>query len=143
ALDVCDRVTPQSEYEAKFSLQHTAAAAITDGRIDFTSFDAAARQRLADMAARVEIASEPPYAQRYPVAWGAEVAVHLDDGSEFSASREHAFGDPENPLDESAMRAKAKMLLEYGGVSAPDDFIDAILSLADDAPLPDLPPMEH
>lgn len=143
ALDVCDRVAPRSEYEAKFSLQHTAAAALTDGRIDFASFDPAARERLADTAARVEIAATAPYVQRYPTAWGAEVAVHLEDGSELSASREHAYGDPENPLDESAMRAKATMLLDYGGVAAPAKFIDAVLALAEDGALPDLPPVQR
>lgn len=143
ALDVCDRVAPRSEYEAKFSLQHTAAAAVTDGHIDFSSFDAAARERLAATAARVEIAATAPYVLRYPTAWGAEVAVHLDDGSELHASREHAFGDPENPLDEGAMRAKAAMLLQYGGVAAPAAFIDAVLALADDASLPDLPPVQQ
>jgi 2-methylcitrate dehydratase PrpD len=143
ALDVCDRVAPRSEYEAKFSLQHTAAAALTDGRIDFASFDPAARERLADTAARVEIAATSPYVQRYPTAWGAEVAVHLEDGSELSASREHAYGDPENPLDESAMRAKAAMLLEYGGVTAPAKFIDTVLALAEDGALPDLPPVQR
>jgi len=140
ALDVCDRVAPHSEYEAKFSLQHTAAAALQDGRIDFASFDPAARRRLAEAAAHVEIAADEPYAGRYPIAWGAKVTVHLSDGTELSAAREHAYGDPENPLDETAMRAKAAMLLEYGGVATPAKFIDAILALADDAALPDLPP---
>ncbi|QDO99078.1 MmgE/PrpD family protein [Ferrovibrio terrae] len=142
ALDVCDRVAPRSEYEAKFSLQHTAAAALTDGHVDFASFDPAARDRLAATAARVEIIAAPPYVRRYPVAWGAEVTVQLDDGSELSASREHAYGDPENPLDQSAMRAKATMLLEYAGIAAPAKFIDAVLALAEDAALPDLPPVQ-
>ncbi len=141
ALDVCDRVAPRSEYEAKFSLQHTAAAALTDGHVDFASFDPAARERLAATAARVEITSAAPYTGRYPTAWGAGVTVRLDDGSELSASREHAYGDPENPLDENAMRAKAAMLLEFGGVAAPAKFIDAVLALAENAALPDLPPL--
>jgi 2-methylcitrate dehydratase PrpD len=140
ALDVCDRIAPRSEYEAKFSLQHATAAAITDGRVDFASFDAAARDRLAATAARVEIAAAPPYAQRYPAAWGAQIDVSLDDGTELTAGRDHAFGDPENPLDETAMRAKASMLLAHGGIAKPDAFIDAILALAENAALPDLPP---
>ena len=139
ALDVCDRVSPQSEYEAKFSLQHTAAAAIRDGKVDFTSFDPAARQRLAGDAARVSIAAAEPYRSRYPDAWGAKVTAYLGDGATVTAEREHAFGDPENPLDDAAMRAKAKMLLEFGGVADADGFISAILALADDGPLPALP----
>lgn len=140
ALDVCDRVAPRSEYEAKFSLQHTAAAAVLDGRIDFASFDAPARQRLAETAVRVEIAAAPPFMQRYPAAWGAHISVKLDDGSELSAEREHAFGDPENPLDAAAMRAKAAMLLDYGKIAAPEAFIESVLALAEDGPLPALPP---
>lgn len=142
ALDICDRAAPRSEYEAKFSLQHTAAAALTDGHVGFASFSPASRDRLAATAARVEVIVAIPYVQRYPVAWGAEVAVQLDDGSELSASREHAYGDPENPLDESAMRAKATMLLEYAGVAAPAKFIDAVLALAEDAIVPDLPAVQ-
>lgn len=139
ALDVCDRVSPQSEYEAKFSLQHTAAAAIHDGKVDFASFDAPARARLAEAAGRVSIASTEPYRSRYPQAWGARVTAHLGDGAAIVAEREHAFGDPENPLDDNAMRAKARMLLEFGGLREPDSFITTVLALADDGPLPTLP----
>ncbi len=139
ALDVCDRIAPQSEYEAKFSLQHTAAAAIHDGKVDFASFDAPARARLSEAASRVVIAAEEPYRSSYPRAWGARVTARLGDGSSIVAERTHAFGDPENPLDDAAMRAKARMLLEFGGVQKPDSFIDAVLALADDGPLPALP----
>jgi 2-methylcitrate dehydratase PrpD len=140
ALDVCDRPTPDSEYAAKFSLQHTAAAALVDGRVDFASFDAAARQRLAADTRRVTIEAAAPFVDNYPVAWGAKVSVRLGDGTQLEAERRHAFGDPENPLDDRAMKAKATMLLQFGGIARPERFIDAILSLADDGPLPDLPP---
>jgi len=139
ALDVCDRSAPQSEYEAKFSLQHTAAIAITDGKVDFSSFDASTRLRMAALAAKTTIAAVAPFAGRYPRAWGARVTATLDDGSEVTAEREHAFGDPENPLDDAAMRAKARMLLGFGGIAEPGAFIDAVLAMADDAPLPVLP----
>lgn len=140
ALDVCDRVAPRSEYEAKFSLQHTAAASLTDGHIDFASFDPPARARHAATAALVDIETASPFAQRYPKAWGAHISVKLDDGTELSTEREHAFGDPENPLDDAAMRAKAAMLLTHGGIAAPAAFIESVLALADNAPLPALPP---
>lgn len=139
ALDVCDRSAPQSEYEAKFSLQHTAAAAITDGRVDFASFDPQGRSRHADLAGRTAIAADAPFAGRYPQAWGARVTATLGDGSELSAERTHAFGDPENPLDETAMRSKARMLLDFAGIADPAAFIEAVLAMADGAPLPALP----
>ena len=37
------------------------------------------------------------------------------------------------------MRAKAAMLLEYGGIAQPQRFIDAVFALAEDAPIPELP----
>lgn len=139
ALDVCDRIAPQSEYEAKFSLQHTAAAAISDGKVDFASFDQAARSRLAAQAATVTIEAAEPFLTRYPKAWGARVTARLGDGAELMAEREHALGDPENPLDEAAMRGKAAMLLEFGGVADVAGFIDSVMALTDNAPLPSLP----
>jgi len=139
ALDVCDRSRPDSEYAAKFSLQHTAAAALQDGQVNFGSFDPAARQRLAPLAATVSLESAAPFADSYPRAWGAKVSAWLDDGTELSAERQHAFGDPENPLDEIAMRDKATMLLQFGGIAAPAAFIDAVLQLAGNGPLPALP----
>jgi len=42
ALDVCNRPTPDSQYEAKFSLYHTVAAALEYGKVDFDSFDSQA-----------------------------------------------------------------------------------------------------
>jgi len=139
ALDVCDRIAPDSEYAAKFSLQHTVAAALQDGQVNFDSFDPAARQRLAPLAATVSLDAAAPFVAAYPRAWGAQVNAWLDDGTALSAEREHAFGDPENPLDDAAMRDKATMLLQFGGIAAPQLFIDAILALAGDGPLPSLP----
>lgn len=143
ALDVCDRPLPQSEYEAKFSLQHCVAAALADGRADFASFDPAARDRLAGLRAKARIAAEDPFASAYPAAWGARVSVTLDDGSEIHAERRHAYGDPENPLDETAMRSKARMLLDFAAIDAPEATIEAVLGLAKGLPLPILPFFSH
>jgi len=140
ALDVCDRPNPQSEYEAKFSLQHCVAAALQGGNPDFTSFTPAARDRFAELRSIVQIKAGAPYLQAYPAAWGASVQVALDDGTLLEAERRDAFGDPENPLDEDAMRRKAAMLFAHGGlaIEAPH-LTDSILALAEDGPLPRLP----
>ena len=52
ALALCDNAAPTSEYEAKFSLQHCAAAALSDGAVTLGSFDGPARARLALLASR-------------------------------------------------------------------------------------------
>ena len=138
AMDLCDRPVPDSEYAAKFSLQHCTAAALSLPLVEFASFDAPARRDLADLRMRIECRVADRFAAAYPQDWGSAVTVTLTDGAELVAERRHAKGDPEAPLDAAAMRTKAVMLLRHGGVAEPDAVIDGILALADDAPLPAL-----
>ncbi len=138
ALDVCDRADPQTEYQAKFSLQHTIAAALSDGAIMFDSFDEAARARLAGMRARVHAARDADVAGRYPAHWGVQLAVTLADGTTLTATRIDAKGDPEMRMSRDEMVAKAAMLMRLGGITQAQPLIDAILALAGDGPLPAL-----
>ena len=137
ALDVCNRPTPDSEYEAKFSLYHTVAAALEYGKVDFNSFDSKARTDLADMRTRVTVNAAEPWNSNYPVSWGARVSVSTASGSRHSSERHGARGDPEHALDEQEMIEKARMLLKLADMddSVADQFIDGILQLAngDDA----------
>lgn len=138
ALDVCNRPISKSEYEAKFSLQHTVAAALLNDKVDFAAFNEEGRARAAALALRVTPSVEEPYRSAYPISWGAKVCVILKDGSELVATRQNAKGDPEAPLNHAEMVDKAKMLLVHGGVPEPERVIDGILGLAQDGPLPDL-----
>lgn len=138
ALDVCNRPVATSDYEAKFSLQHSVAAALLYPKVDFDAFGAAARSRCADLALRVGVRADEPYRSAYPRAWGARVRLTLTDGSELVAMRENAKGDPEAPLSTDQMVAKARMLLEHGGVRDPERIIGGVLGLASGGVLPDL-----
>lgn len=139
ALDVCDRPQPQSDYEAKFSLQHCVAVALTQEAVHFASFDEATRAALSDLRARVQLRCAEPYASAYPQAWGGALHVILRNGECLTVRRTHAKGDPEAPLSPVELIAKARMLMSYGAVPEPDRLIDAILALSDDAALPLLP----
>jgi 2-methylcitrate dehydratase PrpD len=138
AIDVCDRPVVQSDYEAKFSLQHTAAAALSFPEVDFAAFGAAARQSCASRAARVRIETVDPWASAYPVHWGGKVRIRLANGTELETKRTDAKGDPEAPLSREEMVEKATMLLRHGGIENPAPLIDAILGLAASPALPDL-----
>ncbi len=116
ALDVCDRPLPETAYQAKFSLQHTVAQALTQGAIGFESFDAAAREALQAGSVPVTLAVGQGFAQAYPGAWGARLVVRMTDGRSFSAETEQALGDPAKPLDREAVVAKARRLLALGQV---------------------------
>jgi 2-methylcitrate dehydratase PrpD len=116
ALDVCDYPAPETEYQAKFSLYHTAAIAILDGVVGLDSFDAEARQRSEHLRRETRVTVANPYASSYPVSWGAEVTVQTESGASFKISRKDCKGDPELALDNDEMRLKAMGLLGYGGL---------------------------
>jgi 2-methylcitrate dehydratase PrpD len=136
ALDICDRPAPQTDYEAKFSLQHCVAAALAREEVDFAAFNAAARNKLADLRVRVSLRIAEPYASAYPHCWGSAVTIVNQNSARLHAQRTHAKGDPEAALSRAEMIGKAEGLLEYGSVREPQALIAAILALADDGPLP-------
>ena len=137
AVNVCNRVQPGSLYEAKFSLQHCAVAALSEGKIDFDSFASGARQRYTNTTKLVNVSVADQYETAYPDAWGASVSVELENGDVLHAGRTKCKGDPDMPIDRQALIDKAKMLMAYGGMDAPESesLIDNLLALATDKKL--------
>ena len=128
-LDVCDKPTPETLYEAKFSLQHCVSVAILDGQVGFDAFESDARQRVAKMAMKISLERNEEIEKAYPNAWGAEVKVKLTNGKEFSVRRKHAKGDPDAPLSPTEFKEKATMLFRFGGVYEPEAWVERILEL--------------
>ncbi|MET3579846.1 2-methylcitrate dehydratase PrpD [Mesorhizobium robiniae] len=137
ALDVCDRPTPEDPYSAKFSLQHTVAIALADGRVDQASFDADSRQRMVGGRKKVKVELAPSIDAAYPESWGAEVIVETASGRRLSAARHDAKGDPDNPVTAAELSQKARTQLVAGGATQAraDDLIAAILGLTDNPPV--------
>ena len=140
ALDICDRVAPENDYQARFSLQHCVAAALSDGEVTLSSFDTEARERHASLAEKVTVTVSNPYRDAYPDAWGASVRVTTADQDVIETSRRDCKGDPESPLTPNDMIAKARMLMTYGGLSesAADAVCEQVLSLPDATSVPSL-----
>jgi 2-methylcitrate dehydratase PrpD len=134
AVDVCDRPVPTTPYEAKFSLQHTVAAALSGGAVGFDSFEAEARETNAPLRAKTTVHAGEPYRGAYPGSWGGEVSVKLDDGSTVTAARTQCKGDPEAPINRDDMIVKSRELLKFGGVADVDGFIQSVLAMADGGP---------
>ncbi len=116
ALDVCDYPMPDTEYQAKFSLYHTAAIAALDGVVSLNSFDTRARLRSEPLRRQTCVTVSEPYASNYPVSWGAEVTAKSESGASLKISRKDCKGDPELPLNNDEMHTKAMGLLQYGGL---------------------------
>eukprot|EP00439_Symbiodinium_sp_Y106_P089320 s1_g1856.t1 len=143
ALDVCDRVDPTTDYEAKFSLHHTVAGALLLDKVDFEAFGEDARANLEAARPKIRPTLQEPYASAYPNAWGSSVTLALTSGEIFAENRDHAKGDAEAPLTRDEMIDKAQMLLTHAGLSEPSGFIEAILALPKGGPLPALPFLER
>jgi 2-methylcitrate dehydratase PrpD len=109
AITFCDKPSPTTENEAKFSLQHAVAVIASGGDAtpdDFTSSRIAA---LAPLRAQVTVSEHPEFTARYPDHFGAQIGdVTLID----------TRGDPERPVTEADIIAKMHMLVEWGGLPA-------------------------
>lgn len=137
ALDVCDRPKPDDAYSAKFSLQHTVAIALAEGRVVQASFDADARQRMAAGRAKVAVGLSPAIDAAYPKAWGTDVTVDTADGRRLSAACHDAKGDPENPVTAAELAQKARTQMAEAGIAQErcEALIGAILDLPNDRPV--------
>jgi len=131
AVDVCDRVAPDTPYEAKFSLQHCVTSALAKGSVAFESFEADQRAEMASLRAISTTRAGDPYRGAYPTSWGSEITVTLKDGSKIAAARKDCKGDPELPVTRDELIFKARDLLSFGGIVDVDDVIGSILAMAD------------
>ncbi len=139
SIDVCDRPMPETEYEAKFSLQHCVAISLLDGNCVFASFDPSARDRAAELRTRISVRAGESYSAAYPKDWGGEVTVRLKDGASVTAARTACKGDPELPLDRNEMIAKARDLLTFATINDVDAMVDGVLGMAAGGPVPAIP----
>ena len=117
ALDVCDRLTPENEYQAKFSLYHTVSIALLDGKVDLDSFTQSARIKTKELRERTSLKVSDPFDSDYPQSWGSGVIVTTGTGRVIHAQRKDCKGDPELALSNDEMRVKAASLMQYGGLS--------------------------
>ncbi len=114
ALKFCDRPHPKTVIEAKFSLQHAVAVVLARGEPDLENFepDAIEDAKIQALRDKVKVEVSAAYDAAYPARFGAEVSI-----GEFTVQAPDALGDPENPMSETQIRAKAEMLLKAGGFS--------------------------
>jgi 2-methylcitrate dehydratase PrpD len=103
---VGSKAAPRSEYEAKFSLQYSAAAMIVHGRVGVWSYtdEAIAEQRVLDLAKRVRYETKPY--PTYPAAFPGGVRIRTRDGRTLEADLPHQRGGPENPMSSEEVREK-------------------------------------
>ena len=136
AIDVCDRPVPESEYEAKFSLQHCVGISLMDGKNEFASYDPSSRDRAAELRKLISVRAGENYTAAYPKDWGGEVTVNLKGGGSVTAVRNACKGDPELPLNRDEMIAKARELLSFAAINDVDAVVDGVLDMANGGAVP-------
>lgn len=118
AILFCDRPAPQTEAQAKFSLQHSVALTLLSGPPVLADFAVArlSDPALARLRALITVTAAADLTARYPAHFGARVEVETSDGATLTAEVADALGDSENPLDEAAILDKFHALTAHAGL---------------------------
>ncbi|HSJ95165.1 MAG TPA: MmgE/PrpD family protein [Gaiellaceae bacterium] len=124
------KIAPRTPYEAKFSLQYSAAAMLVHGRCGVTTYspDAIRDERVLDLARRVryEVKDYPSY----PAAFPGGVRITTRDGRTIEADLPHQRGGPENPMTPDEVRGKfrenASLALDATGTDALEEAVLAL-----------------
>lgn len=116
ALTFCDRAEPATVLEAKFSLQHAVAVVAERGVPALADFEPDAIAALAPARTRVRVAEAPEITARYPAHFGARITA-----AGGTVEVVDTLGDPERPLGREGVIAKARALMDWGGVAGDAD----------------------
>ncbi len=125
---------PQSDYEAKFSIQFALAAAVLRGRFTLAELEDDALQdpRILELADRISF--EHDASSRYPEYFSGGVRMTLRDGRELELREPVNRGADGRALDEKAVREKFDGNVDgHLSAAAADALWDAVMTL-DEAP---------
>lgn len=124
ALEFCDKPSPETPIEAKFSLQHSVAATLLRGPLALSDFAPAAINDpdIAALRRQITVNNDDEITARYPAHFGASLVIDDNPAVEIT----DAWGDPENPVTPGDITRKAEDLLTAGGIG--DDQRAALLS---------------
>lgn len=104
----------KSMVHAQFSAAYCFARALTDGRVDLTTFqpDAIVAPRISALTGRTQVALDP---DMDPIAMGpVRVQIALRDGSSVAAETTRLLGGPDAPLSEAMLLDKFRACLDVG-----------------------------
>jgi 2-methylcitrate dehydratase PrpD len=117
------KVAPRTAYEAKFSLQYSAAAMVVHGRCGVTTYaeDAIRDPQVLELAGRVRY--ETKDYPTYPAAFPGGVRITTRDGRTLEADLPYQRGGPENPMTGDEVREKYR---ENAGLALEAEAVEAL-----------------
>jgi 2-methylcitrate dehydratase PrpD len=107
-LDIVDNLHPEGDYQAKFSLQYTAAHALVYGSVRLNAFGP---ERLGNpdvraLMQKIECVADPELSKAFPGQRAANVEIELADGRKLTHFQPTRKGDPEMPLTDEELNDK-------------------------------------
>jgi 2-methylcitrate dehydratase PrpD len=107
-LDIIDNASPEGGYQAKFSLQYTAAHALVFGSVRLDAFDAdhLGNPDVRAVMRKVECVADPELSKAFPRQRAAKVEIELTDGRKLAHFQSTRKGDPEMPLTDEELNDK-------------------------------------
>lgn len=100
------KLTPRSEYEAKFSLPYSVASMLVHDRVDVLTYtDEAIRDpQVLELASRVKY--EVKEYETFPKAFPGGIRIVMRDGTTHEAELPYQRGGPDNPMSAAEVREK-------------------------------------
>ena len=141
ALRFCDRPDPRTPAEARFSLQHAVAVTLLRGAPDLSAFEMEAVNdpAVAALRAGVRVHQDERLTEAFPERYGTWIKADTPGGRTggMFVDAPHALGDPDRPLTDDQLRAKAVMLMRAGGYGegSAQALCDATLAIGEGAPI--------
>ncbi|MCR8869807.1 MmgE/PrpD family protein [Peribacillus frigoritolerans] len=129
ALDITDKLNPQSIYAAKFSIQFCTALALVKKSVGLEDFNEETlnNPKIRNLMNKIEVIIEPTINQLYPHQWGAKLEIDMIGGKQITKVTSFPKGDPENALTKEEYVKKFKKLTKEIGDF--DELIESIESL--------------
>jgi len=107
-LDIIDNPRPEGGYQAKFSMQYTAAHALVYGSVRLDAFgpDRLGNPDVQALIRKVECVADPEMSKAFPRQRAARVEIELADGRKLAHFQPTRKGDPEMPLSDEELNDK-------------------------------------
>lgn len=119
AVAFCDKPEPETPLEARFSLQHSVAVALLAGPPELEHFEppAIADAEISGLRQKIRVVADAALTEAYPRRLGAVLSLWLASGERRRAEVATPKGDPENPMSEAELEAKARRLMAAAGLA--------------------------
>lgn len=119
AIDFCDNPNPETDHDARFSLQHCVAVALLKGEPTINDFEKSSREHgvLSSLRQKIRLSVGQTYDSRFPKHMGSAIKVTLQNGESIEVAVDNARGDPENPMAFDEIKQKYLMLVASAGVT--------------------------